>query len=121
MTDLPKTFDGHTLGDFVVGDIGIARITKVDEYAAYTSEVVLTKEAFIEAYNKYIKDEAVERPEGEYESTSSQTKWVKIFENPYTNGYKCPFCGHKIQVTEQFLPQVTECEACGEDMRGDAE
>lgn len=46
-------------------------------------------------------------------------KWVKIFENPYTNGYVCPFCGHKIQVTEQFLPQVTECESCGADMRGD--
>lgn len=46
------------------------------------------------------------------------SKWVKIFENPFTNGYVCPFCGHKIQVTEQFLPEVTECEACGSDMRG---
>ena len=48
----------------------------------------------------------------------SQGKWVKIFENPFTNGYVCPFCGHKIQITEQFLPKVTECEACGADMRG---
>jgi len=47
-------------------------------------------------------------------------KWIKIFENPFVNGYKCPFCGHRIQVTEQFLPQVTECEGCGADMRGDA-
>ena len=46
-----------------------------------------------------------------------QNKWIKIFENPFTNGYVCPFCGHKIQVTEQFLPQVTECESCGADMR----
>ena len=46
------------------------------------------------------------------------SKWVKIFENPFTNGYICPFCGHKIQVTEQFLPEVTECEVCGADMRG---
>ena len=45
-------------------------------------------------------------------------KWVKIFENPFTNGYVCPFCGHKIQVTEQFLPKVTKCEACGAVMRG---
>ena len=30
----------------------------------------------------------------------------------------CPFCGHKIQVTEQFLPKVTKCEACGAVMRG---
>ena len=50
-----------------------------------------------------------------------QNKWVKIFENPFTNGYKCPFCGHKIQVTEQFLPKVTECESCGADMKGGAE
>lgn len=50
-----------------------------------------------------------------------QNKWIKIFENPFTNGYICPFCGHKIQVTEQFLPQVTECESCGADMRGGAE
>ena len=46
-----------------------------------------------------------------------QNKWIKIFENPFTNGYVCPFCGHKIQVTEQFLPEVTECESCGADMR----
>ena len=50
-----------------------------------------------------------------------QNKWVKIFENDFVNGYVCPFCGHKIQVTEQFLPEVTECEACGADMRGGAE
>lgn len=54
MDGLPKTFDGHKLGDFVVGERGIARITEVDGYAGYTSEVVLTKEAFIEAYIKYI-------------------------------------------------------------------
>ena len=52
---LPKTFDGHTLGDFVVGDNGISRIIEVDGYAGYTAELVLPKEVFIEAYNKYIK------------------------------------------------------------------
>lgn len=52
------------------------------------------------------------------EKHDKKGKWVKIFENPYTNGYVCPFCGHKIQVTEQFLTEVTECEACGADMRG---
>ena len=48
-------------------------------------------------------------------------KWIKIFENPFTNGYVCPFCGHKIQVTEQFLPKVTECEGCGAKMDGGEE
>lgn len=50
-----------------------------------------------------------ERPHG---------KWIKIFENPFTNGYVCSVCGHKIQVTEQFLPKVTECEVCGANMTG---
>ena len=48
-----------------------------------------------------------------------QGKWIKIFENPFTNGYMCPFCGHRIQVTEQFLPEVTECEVCGAELEGD--
>lgn len=52
---LPKTFDGHTLGDFVVGDNGISKIVEVDDYSGYTAELVLPKEVFIEAYNKYIK------------------------------------------------------------------
>lgn len=55
MTGLPKTYDGHKLGDFVVGDSGISKIIEVDGYAGYTAELVLPKETFIEAYNKYIK------------------------------------------------------------------
>lgn len=51
-------------------------------------------------------------------NTENKGKWIKIFENPYTNGYICSICGHKIQVTEQFLPEVTDCEVCGADMRG---
>ena len=47
----------------------------------------------------------------------SRPHWIKIFENPYTNGYVCSVCGHEIHVTEQFLPKVTECEGCGADMR----
>ena len=58
---------------------------------------------------------------GKCASTRQQGKWIKIFENPFTNGYICPFCGHKIQVTEQFLPEVTECEVCGARMKGGAE
>lgn len=49
---------------------------------------------------------------------SPQGEWIKIFENPFTNGYICSICGHKIQVTEQFLPEVTECEGCGAEMKG---
>lgn len=51
----------------------------------------------------------------------STGKWIKIFENLYTNGYVCSICGYKIQVTEQFLPKVTECRGCGAEMKGGAE
>lgn len=61
--------------------------------------------------DKACKYRADERPQG---------RWIKIFENPFTNGYVCPFCGHRIQVTEQFLPEVTKCESCGADMTGGA-
>jgi ribosomal protein L37AE/L43A len=61
------------------------------------------------------------RMEERVESKRTQGKWIKIFENPFTNGYICPFCGHKIQVTEQFLPQVTECEVCGAELKGGSE
>ena len=54
---LPKTFDGHTLGDFIVGERGIARITNVDNEAGYTTELVLPKAAFIEAFKKYVMKE----------------------------------------------------------------
>ena len=52
-------------------------------------------------------------------STRPQGEWIKIFETPFTNGYICSLCGHKIQVTDQFLPKVTECEGCGAEMKGE--
>lgn len=55
------------------------------------------------------------------QSQRPKGKWIKIFENPFTNGYICSVCGHKIQVTEQFLPQVTDCEVCGAEMEGGVE
>lgn len=56
-----------------------------------------------------------------FEKLPKQGKWIKIFENPFTNGYVCSCCGHKIQVTEQFLPEVTECEGCGAEMKVEGE
>ena len=53
---LPKTFDGHSLGDLIVDDNGISKIVSIDpDYSGYTSELILPKEVFVEAYNKYIK------------------------------------------------------------------
>ena len=73
----------------------------------------------VEPICPYLSDDEVKQPCINSPCARVQTKWVKIFENPFVNGYVCPFCGHKIQVTEQFLPEVTECESCGANMRGD--
>ena len=56
---LPKTFNGHSLGDLIVDDNGISKIVSIDpNYSGYTSELILPKEVFIEAYNKYIKGDS---------------------------------------------------------------
>lgn len=107
MIDLPETFDGHKLGDFVVGDNGISRIIEVDGYAGYTGELVLPKEVFIEAYNKYIKDEVVERSQGE---------WIIVKDEKYGDNVKCPFCGKELAGTD-----LNFCVKCGAQMKGSAE
>ena len=54
--NLPKTFNGHSLGDLIVDDNGISKIVSIDpDYSGYTSELILPKEVFVEAFNKYIK------------------------------------------------------------------
>lgn len=49
-----KTYDGRKVGDEFVNNYGIYRVAEIDEYAGYKSVRIMTKEAFIEAYNKYI-------------------------------------------------------------------
>lgn len=66
-----------------------------------------------------IIDNAPTVPMPDFKEGYKQGKWIKIFENPFTNGYVCSICGHEIHVTEQFLPKVTECEACGAEMKSD--
>lgn len=55
---LPKTFDGHSLGDLIVDDKGISKIVRVDpDYSGYTSELIMPRAVFVEAYKKYIIEE----------------------------------------------------------------
>ena len=49
-----KAYDGRKVGDEFANNYGIYRVTKIDGYACYESVRIMTKEAFIEAYNKYI-------------------------------------------------------------------
>ena len=80
-------------------------------------EKIIDNAPTVEPICPYLSDDEVKQPCLQAPCERPQGKWVKIFENPFTNGYVCPFCGHKIQVTEKFLPEVTECESCGADMR----
>ena len=85
-----KTHDGHTLGDFVVGDSGISRIIDVDGYGGYTAERIMPKEVFVEAYKKYIIDDSkkcVMKESGEH-------------------GY-CDTCKHK-----GGYPKYETCQGC---------
>ena len=95
----------------------VEELANTMEDAIDNASPVETSKIEYKAYYEGFKD-GVEQ--GIRLSDRPQGKWIKIFENPFTNGYVCPFCGHKIQVTEQFLPQVTECESCGADMKGGA-
>lgn len=49
--------NNKNVGDFEVTDSGIARIIKLEDYGGYISEIIIPKEAFVEAYNKYICEE----------------------------------------------------------------
>lgn len=105
-------YDSHFKGLVPIEVISYAKA--VDDLIANAPTVKIdTNDIEYKAYCKGLENgKKIARP---------QNKWIKIFENPFTNGYLCPFCGHKIQVTEQFLPEVTECEYCGADMKGGAE
>lgn len=74
----------------------------------------LSDPEFIE-YLKALKAEAAKVKEEEEEEGF---KWIKVFENPFTNGYKCPVCGYQIQVTENFINMISTCNNCGAEMVG---
>lgn len=42
-------------GKMIVNDIGICRRLRVEDNI-FTEEIIITKEAFIEAFNRYIKE-----------------------------------------------------------------
>lgn len=104
---LKKSFD-----DYIKANPNISGIFELGKIIIDNVPTVDIKDELAGAYN-----EGYMCGSREAEKARPQNKWIKIFENPFTNGYVCPFCGHKIQVTEQFLPKVTECESCGADMR----
>ena len=59
------TYNNKAVGDYEATDRGIERIVEVDGMGGYTSTLVITKEVFVEAYKKYIKQSREETVEEE--------------------------------------------------------
>ena len=45
------------IGQFIVDSYGISKVVKLDDWGGYTAEQIIPKEVFIEAFQKYIKEE----------------------------------------------------------------
>ena len=48
------------IGDFEVSESGIERVIDIGDYGSYTTELIIPKDIFVEAINKYMKDKDYE-------------------------------------------------------------
>lgn len=48
------------IGQVIVDDYGISKVIKLDDWGGYIEELIIPKEVFIEAFQKYIKAESEE-------------------------------------------------------------
>lgn len=53
-----QTYDGKVVGSVFVDDIGIHKVIEVGDYGEYTCENIIPRAVFVEAYKKYILEEA---------------------------------------------------------------
>lgn len=49
--------DKEEVGQYKVTDVGIEKVVNVEDFGCYTATIVIPKEVFIEAYEKYITGE----------------------------------------------------------------
>ena len=77
-------------GKVIVDGLGISVIVSVDEKGIATAQTLLPKSAFIEAYNKYIKDYE-ERPQGECKSCRHRDPEDKKCDCGALERQDCPF------------------------------
>ena len=52
-----ETYNGKHIGDYEIDDKYLTQITDIHDYGGYDAKVIITKEAFIMCYNKWIKGE----------------------------------------------------------------
>ena len=48
------------LGQMIVDDYGIGKVIQIDDWGGYTSQIIIPKEIFMEAYKKWIIKECEE-------------------------------------------------------------
>ena len=53
-----QTYDGKVVGSVFVGDTGIHKVIEVGDYGEYICEDIIPRSVFVEAYKKYILEEA---------------------------------------------------------------
>lgn len=53
-----QTYDGKVVGSVFVDDTGIHKVIEVGDYGEYTCENIIPRTVFVEAYKKYILEEA---------------------------------------------------------------
>lgn len=53
-----QTYDGKVVGSVFVDDTGIHKVIEVGDYGEYTCENIIPRSVFVEAYKKYILEEA---------------------------------------------------------------
>ena len=53
-----QTYDSKVVGSVFVDDTGIHKVIEVGDYGEYTCENIIPRSVFVEAYKKYIFEEA---------------------------------------------------------------
>lgn len=52
--------DKIKIGQVIVDSYGIGKVVELDDFGGYTAEQIIPKEVFIEAFQKFIKEESEE-------------------------------------------------------------
>ena len=93
-------------GKVVVDDYGISKIMSVDNDGTAVASVLITKEAFVEAYNKYIVSD----------DSKNTSEWVF---NDMTGILDCKKCGMQapIDITSGEFAHSPYCPWCGAKMQ----
>lgn len=62
------------VGQRIVDDHGISKVIQTDDWGGYTSELIIPKETFIEAYKEWIVEESDTIPLEEYNEILNEIK-----------------------------------------------